>query len=75
MIFSPNNVDLIIKTLGYDHYELFPTFNHTGGLWVLWHFLNIDVAMMVKEVRAIHCYVFDKSNAQHFVLSDIYAPA
>jgi len=72
---NEQNVDLIFKTLGFSHYERIPTNNHCGGIWCLWNSINVNVTIIAKETRAIHCHVIDNVHNKQCMLSAIYAPA
>jgi len=67
--------DRIVKSLGYQFYDTIPTFNQTGGIWVLWNTVNVDVTVMAKEDRVLPCVVYEKSTAKQVLLSAVYAPA
>ena len=69
------NTDLIINQLGYRFSSTIPPVNHTGGIWLLWNDDNVDVSVVAKETRIIHCLVHDKLTAKECLLSAVYAPA
>jgi len=69
------NIDFIIKQLGYSYYSAVPPVNHTGGIWLLWNDENVDVSIIAKETRIMHCLVLDKLTAKECLLSAVYAPA
>jgi len=46
-----------------------------GGIWLLWNDENVDVSIIAKETRIMHCLVHDKLNAKECLLSAVYAPA
>jgi len=69
------NTDRIIGHLGYTHFSTVPTVNHVGGIWVLWNTANVDVTVLTKELRFVHCLVLDKINAKQCLVSAVYAPA
>jgi len=71
---NEHNADLIIKTLGFSHYERIPTDNHCSGIWCLWNSINVDVTIIAKESRAIHCHVIHNVNNKQCMLIAIYAP-
>jgi len=68
------NSDLIIKQLGYQYFSTIPLVNHMGGIWLLWNNANVDVSIIVKEPRIMHCLVHDKLTANERLLSAVYAP-
>jgi len=72
---NKQNADLIIKMLGFSHYERIPTDNHCGGIWCLWNSVNVDGTIIAKESRGIHCHVVDNVNNNQCMLTAIYAPA
>jgi len=72
---NAQNADLIIRTLGFSHYERIPTDNHCGGIWCLWNPVNVDITIITKDSRAIHCHVTDNGNNMHCMLTAIYALA
>jgi len=72
---NEQNADLIIRTLGFSHYERIPTDNHCGGILCPWDSVNVDVIIIAKESRAIHCHVVDNVNNKQCMLTIIYAPA
>ena len=72
---NEHNADLMIRNLGFSHYESILTENHCGGIWCLWNPVNIYVTIITKENRVIHCDVVDNTNSKRFVLRTIYAPA
>ena len=41
----------------------------------MWNPSNIEVNVIAKENRAIHCHVIEKDNYKQFMLSAVYAPA
>ena len=51
------------------------TSNHSGGIWLLWNTENVEVNVIAKETRALHCTVHEKSTWKQCLLSAIYAPA
>lgn len=59
-----HNANLIIRNLGFSHYESIPTVNHCGGIWCIWNQVNIDVTIIAKESRPIHCHVVDNTNSK-----------
>ena len=69
------NIDFIIKQLGYSYYSAVPPVNHTGGIWLLWNDENVDVSIIAKETRIMHCLVLDKLTAKECLLSAVYALA
>ena len=69
------NTDRIISKLGYSHFSSVPTDNHVGGLWILWNTANVDVTILFKELRFIHCLVYDKISAKQCLITAVYAPA
>ena len=58
------NSDLIIKQLGYNFSSTIPPVNHMGGIWLLWNDENVDVSIIAKETRIMHCLVLDKLTAR-----------
>jgi len=40
----------------------------------LWNPVNIEVNVIAKENRAIHCHIIEKVTNKQFILSTIYAP-
>jgi len=69
------NAARIIKSLGYQFYDTIPPKNHAGGIWLLWNTENVEVNVIVKETRALHCKVYEKNTSKQCVLSAVYAPA
>ena len=53
--------DLIINQLGYSYSSTIPPVNHMGGIWLLWNDDNVNVSIVAKETRIIHCLVHDLS--------------
>ena len=68
------NVKIIIKKLGYQFYELVPTFKQRVGIWILWNLDNVELNVVVKESRRLHAYFYEKLLIS-YVLSTICAPA
>jgi len=68
------NIDLIIKQLGYRYSPTIPPVNHMGGIWLLWNDEKVDVSIVAKETRIMHCLILDKLNAKECLLSAVYAP-
>jgi len=69
------NTELIIDQLGYRYSSTIPPVNHSEGIWLLWNDENVDVSIITKETRIIHCLVLDKLTTKECLLSTIYAPA
>ena len=69
------NAARIVPSLGYQYNDTTPPKNHAGGIWLLWNTDNVEVNVIAKETRAIHCMVYEKSTSKQFVLSAVYAPA
>ena len=69
------NTDRIISHLGYTHFSTVPTVNHVGGIWILWNTANVDITVLTKELRFVHCLVLDKITAKQCLVSAVYAPA
>jgi len=69
------NSSLIISQLGYKFSSTIPPVNHMGGIWLLWNDINVDVSIIAKEPRIMHCLVHDKLTSKDCILSAVYAPA
>jgi len=69
------NAESIITTLGFSHHERIPSTNHCGGIWCFWNPVNVDVTIITKDNRAIHCSVADMITNKHCILTAVYAPA
>ena len=72
---AEQNANLIISSLGFSHNERIPTVNHCDGIWCLWNPVNIDLTVVMKENRALHCYIVDNANNKQCTLTTVYAPA
>ena len=72
---NEQNMELIVRHLGFLQYDTVPTFNHGGEIWCLWNPINIEVNVISKENRAIHYHVIEKVNNKQFILLAIYAHA
>jgi len=46
-----------------------------GGIWLLWNDENVEVSIIAKEPRIMHCLVLDKLTAKECLISAVYAPA
>ena len=58
------NTNWIIPQLGYTHYSSIQSLNHVGGIWSLWNNNNVEVTVVAKEPRILHCMVLDKHTAK-----------
>jgi len=72
---NEQDANLIITNLGFSHYDTIPTENHCGGIWCLWNPINVDVSILVKESRAIHCQIKDNVKNKQCLLTAVYALA
>ena len=72
---NDQNVDLIIGTLRFSHYDMIPKVNYCGEIWCLWNPINIEVLILAKESRAIHCHLKDIPKNKECVLTIVYALA
>jgi len=68
------NTDWIINQLGYRHFSTIPPVNHVGGIWFLRNSDNVEVTVIAKEPRIMHCLVLDKPIAKECLVSAVYAP-
>ena len=69
------NTDLIINQLGYRYSSTIPPINHMGAFGSSGMNENVDVSIIAKETRIMHCLVHDKLNAKECLLSAVYASA
>ena len=68
-------MNLIIRNLDFSQYNIISAEDHCGGIWCLWNPINIDMTIMPKENRAIHCHIMDNANNKQCILIAIYALA
>ena len=61
------NAAHIVKSLGYQFYETISPHNHAGGIWLLWNTDDVEVNVIAKEARALHCLVYEKSSSKQRV--------
>ena len=73
---NDQNADLIIGTLGFSHYDTIPPVNHCCGIGVNGIYpIYIEVSILAKENRVIHCHIKDIAKNKECILMTVYAPA
>jgi len=71
---NDQNADLIIGTLGFSYYDMIPKVNYGGEIWCLWNSIKMEVLILAKESRAIHCHIKDTAKSKECILTTIYTP-
>src|SRR5687767_7396117 len=75
IITNNTNSERIVKTLGFDKFEIVSPINHSGGLSALWNNDQIHAATLSTDSRAIHLLVFDPTRQKNCIITGEYGPA
>ena len=63
------------QDIGYQNYDTILPYNHTEGIWLLDTNDNVEVKVIAKEVRAIHCTTYETTTAKLCARTLVYALA
>ena len=72
---NEENTQWIIRNLWFRNYDFILPQNHLGGIWLLWKEDNVDLPIIAKQYRAIHCSVIEKGTNKYRIVKTIYASA
>lgn len=65
----------VVRSLGYQQYQIILAVNHCGGIWDMWNNQDYQLTVTMVSSRIIIFKVVDLSSRFEFYCVGIYAPA